>query len=185
VRYVGVSNWPGWKVARSIGISERHGWARIDCVQCYYSIAGRDLEREIVPLLNEEKLGLLVWSPLAGGLLSGKFSPGSSPDEARRTNCDFPPLNIERSWACIAAMRDIAQKHGVSVARVALAWLLAKPHVTTVLVGARNVEQFRDNLAATELTLSPGEIEALDAVSTLPPEYPGWMIDRQASYRRP
>jgi aryl-alcohol dehydrogenase-like predicted oxidoreductase len=185
VRYVGVSNWPAWKVAKALGISERNAWTRIDSLQSYYSIAGRDIERDIVPLLNEERVGLMVWSPLAGGLLSGKFGPDASPEGTRRASFDFPPVNKERAWACVAAMRDIAKNHGVSVARVALAWILAKPHVTTVLVGAKSLEQLKDNIAATELALSADEIAALDAVSALPPEYPGWMIERQASYRRP
>jgi aryl-alcohol dehydrogenase-like predicted oxidoreductase len=185
VRYVGVSNWPAWKVAKALGVSERNAWARIDSLQSYYSIAGRDIERDIVPLLNEERVGLMVWSPLAGGLLSGKFRPDASPEGTRRASFDFPPVNKERAWACVAAMRDIAKSHGVSVARVALAWILAKPHVTTVLVGAKSLDQLKDNIAATELALSADEIAALDAVSALPPEYPGWMIERQASYRRP
>ena len=130
VRYVGVSNWAAWKIAKALGISEAKGYARFDTLQAYYSIAGRDLERELVPLINEEKLGLMVWSPLAGGLLSGKFGPGApAPEDARRANFDFPPVNLERAWACVAAMREIGAAHGVSVARVALAWLLAKPHV--------------------------------------------------------
>jgi aryl-alcohol dehydrogenase-like predicted oxidoreductase len=156
-------------------------------LQAYYSIAGRDLERELVPLINEEKLGLMVWSPLAGGLLSGKFGPGAPKvEDARRTNFDFPPVNLERAWACVAAMREIGAAHGgASVARVALAWLLAKPHVMSVIIGAKSVAQLDDNLAATGLTLSDGEKAYLDTVSTLPPEYPGWMLDRQSVQRVP
>jgi aryl-alcohol dehydrogenase-like predicted oxidoreductase len=186
VRYVGVSNWAAWRIAKALGSSERHGWARFETLQAYYSIAGRDLERELVPMLDEERLGLLVWSPLAGGLLSGKFGPGApNPEGARRTSFDFPPVNKERAWACVSAMREIGEARGASVARVALAYVLAKPFVTSVIIGAKNVEQLDDNLAATSLTLSPDELAKLDAVSALPPEYPGWMFERQGSARVP
>jgi aryl-alcohol dehydrogenase-like predicted oxidoreductase len=186
VRYVGVSNWSAWKIAKALGSSERHGWARFETLQAYYSIAGRDLERELVPMLTEEKLGLLVWSPLAGGLLSGKFGPGApNPEGARRTSFDFPPVNKDRAWATVAAMREVADAHGVSVARVALAYVLAKPFVASVIIGAKSVEQLDDNLAATALTLSTDELARLDAVSALPPEYPGWMFERQGASRVP
>src|SRR5271170_6112572 len=113
---------------KALGIAERCGVARFETLQAYYSIAGRDLEREIVPLLNDQKVGLLVWSPLAGGLLSGKFGPGSNgPEGARRAAFDFPPVNKDRAWKCIDAMREVAEAHGTSVARVALAWILTKP----------------------------------------------------------
>jgi len=186
VRYVGVSNWAAWKIAKALGSSERHGWARFETLQAYYSIAGRDLERELVPMLVEEKLGLLVWSPLAGGLLSGKFGPGApNPEGARRTSFDFPPVNKDRAWACVAAMREIGNKRGVSVARVALAYVLAKPFVASVIIGAKSVAQLDDNLAATSLTLTPAELATLDAVSALPAEYPGWMFERQGASRVP
>jgi aryl-alcohol dehydrogenase-like predicted oxidoreductase len=186
VRYVGVSNWTAWKIAKALGLSEAKGYARFETLQAYYSIAGRDLERELVPMITEEKLGLMVWSPLAGGLLSGKFGPGAATEEgARRTSFDFPPVDTERAWACVAAMREVAKAHEVSVARVALAWLLAKPHVMSVIIGAKTVAQLDDNLAASDLVLTAAEIAALDQVSALPPEYPGWMLARQGSARLP
>jgi aryl-alcohol dehydrogenase-like predicted oxidoreductase len=186
VRYVGVSNWAAWKIAKALGLSEAKGYARFETLQAYYSIAGRDLERELVPLVDEEQLGLMVWSPLAGGLLSGKFGPGApNPEGARRTSFDFPPVEMERAWACIALMREIGKAHGVSVARIALAWLLAKPHVMSVIIGAKTVEQLDDNLAATELVLSAEEIARLDEISTLPAEYPQWVFTRQANSRWP
>ena len=179
VRYIGVSNWSAWRIAKALGISEAKGYARFDTLQAYYSIAGRDLERELVPMLAEEKLGLMVWSPLAGGLLSGKVGPGSpAPEGTRRASFDFPPVNRERAWACVAAMREIGDAHGVSVARVALAWVLAKPFVMSIIIGAKTIAQLDDNLAATELTLTAGEIARLDEVSVLPPEYPAWVIER-------
>jgi aryl-alcohol dehydrogenase-like predicted oxidoreductase len=186
VRYVGCSNWQAWRIMKAQGIAERRGWARFETLQAYYSIAGRDLEREIVPLLTDQKIGLMVWSPLAGGLLSGKFGPGSNgPEGARRAAFDFPPVNKDRAWACIDAMREIGDKHGVSVARVALAWILAKPFVTSVIVGAKTMEQLDDNLEAVKVQLSPDEMKKLDDVSALPPEYPGWMLARQGAERRP
>src|SRR5690242_21579476 len=186
VRYVGVSNWQAWKIMMALGLSAQHGWARFETLQAYYSIAGRDLEREIVPLLQDQKVGLMVWSPLAGGLLSGKFGPGSNgPEGARRAAFDFPPVNKDRAWACVDAMRDIARKHDTTVARVALAWILAKPFVTTVIIGAKTMEQLDDNLGATKLTLGADEVKQLDEVSALPPEYPGWMLARQGGERRP
>jgi len=186
VRYVGVSNWAAWKIAKALGSSERHGWARFETLQAYYSIAGRDLERELVPLVVEEKLGLLVWSPLAGGLLSGKFGPGApNPEGARRTSFDFPPVDKDRAWASVAAMREVADKRAVSVARVALAYVLAKPFVASVIIGAKSVAQLDDNLAATALSLTSEELAKLDAVSVLPSEYPGWMFARQGASRVP
>jgi aryl-alcohol dehydrogenase-like predicted oxidoreductase len=185
VRYLGVSNWQAWRIMKALGLAERGNFARFDSVQAYYTIAGRDIEREIVPLLTEERLALLVWSPLAGGLLSGKFDRSGGPPEARRSGFDFPPVNRPRAEACLAAMRPIAAAHAVSVAQVALAWLLARPHVTSVIIGARSREQLADNLAAARLALAPEELASLDAVSALEPEYPGWMLPRQDANRRP
>ena len=177
VRYVGVSNWPAWQIMKGLGLAEHRCWTRIASLQAYYSIAGRDLEREIVPLLEAEKVGLRVWSPLAGGLLSGKFSrDGQGPEGARRGSFDFPPVDKDRAFACIDAMREIGDAHGISVARVALAWLLARPFVSSVIIGAKNEEQLADNLAATDVRLTSEELQLLDTVSALPGEYPGWMI---------
>ena len=185
VRYVGVSNWAAWRIAKALGLSALHNQVRFETLQAYYSIAGRDLERELVPMLTEEKLGLMVWSPLAGGLLSGKYGPGANtPEGSRRVNFDFPPVDLDRAWKTVAVMREIGKAHDVSVARVALAWLLAKPHVMSVIIGAKTVAQLEDNLAATTLTLSAEEMARLDAVSELPPEYPGWMLQFQGGGRR-
>jgi aryl-alcohol dehydrogenase-like predicted oxidoreductase len=186
VRYVGVSNWQAWRIAKALGISERRGFARFETVQAYYSIAGRDLERDIVPMMNEEKVGLMVWSPLAGGLLSGKYGPGAPGNgEGRRAAFDFPPVDKDRAWSCVAVMREIAEKHGASVATVALAYVLAKPFVTTVIIGAKRIEQLDQNLAAVGLKLDADDLKRLDEVSQLAPEYPGWMLARQGTGRRP
>ncbi|WP_448951248.1 aldo/keto reductase [Labrys neptuniae] len=186
VRYVGVSNWSAWTIMKALGLADRHGWTRPATLQAYYTIAGRDLEREIVPLLEAEKLGLMVWSPLAGGLLSGKYDrDGNGPPGARRANFDFPPVDKERAFASIEVMREIAQAHGVSVARIALAFVLHQRFVMSVIIGAKTNEQLDDNLAATEVVLSAEELARLDAVSALPREYPGWMIERQSAARLP
>ena len=186
VRYIGCSNWAAWKVMKAQGIADARGLSRFATLQAYYSIAGRDLERDIVPMLQDQGVGLMVWSPLAGGLLSGKFGPDTNgPQGARRVTFDFPPVNRDRAWACVAEMRKIAEAHDTSVARVALAWVLAKPFVTSVIIGARSIEQLDDNIAAADLTLTADEIAALDKVSALPPEYPGWMFERQGGARVP
>lgn len=184
VRYVGVSNWPAWRIATALGISARLNLERFRTLQAYYSTAGRDLERELGPLLEAEKMGLLVWSPLAGGLLSGKFSrDNQSPVGSRRSSFDFPIVDKERTWNVVDAIRPIAATHHCSPARIALAWLLAKPVVTSVIVGAKRLSQLEDNIAATDVTLSDEEIRRLDAVSELPPEYPGWMLETQGADR--
>ncbi len=186
VRYVGVSNWAAWRIMKALGIAERRDYARFESLQAYYTIAGRDLERELVPLMQEEKLGLMVWSPLAGGLLSGKFGPGSpEPEGARRTQFDFPPVDRERAWPIVGVMREVANAHGSSVARVALAWLLSRPVVTTVIIGAKTVAQLEDNLGAVSLRLTDDELARLDEVSKMPEEYPGWMVNRQGGSRVP
>jgi aryl-alcohol dehydrogenase-like predicted oxidoreductase len=184
VRYVGISNWPAWRIMKGLGIADRQNLSRFATLQAYYTIAGRDLEREIVPLLEAEKLGLMVWSPLAGGLLSGKYNrDGSSPEGVRRASFDFPPVDKDRAFDCIDVMREIGAARGVSVARIALAWILQKSFVMSVIIGAKDVAQLDDNLAATEISLSPEEMARLDAVSALPSEYPGWMLERQAGGR--
>ena len=187
VRYIGFSNLPAWMAMKALALQDAHDWARFVSGQLYYSIAGRDIEREMVPLALDQGLGILPWSPLAGGLLSGKFElepGGSGPQDSRRAQFDFPPVDRPRAAACVKAMRAIGEARGVSVARVALAWVLAQPHVTSVIIGAKNDEQLRDNLAATELALTAEELAELDRVSALPPEYPGWMVGWQNRERR-
>jgi aryl-alcohol dehydrogenase-like predicted oxidoreductase len=184
VRYIGCSNWQAWKIAKALTISEFRGLARFDTLQAYYSIAGRDLEREILPLLAAEKTGLLVWSPLAGGLLSGKFSrENQKPAGSRRSEFDFPIVDKERAWKILDVMAPIAKAHDCSAARIALAWVLSKPLVTSVIIGAKRLDQLQDNLAAVDVQLAPDEIKQLDDVSALPPEYPGWMLPRQSATR--
>jgi aryl-alcohol dehydrogenase-like predicted oxidoreductase len=184
VRYIGVSNWQAWKIAKALGISDLKNLAHFDTLQAYYSIAGRDLERELVPFLESEKLGLLVWSPLAGGLLSGRFSrENQKPKDSRRSDFDFPIVDKERTWRILDVMAPIAKAHNCSPARISLAWLLTRPVVTSVIIGAKRINQLDDNLAAVELKLTEDEIKTLDKVSALPPEYPGWMLPVQSADR--
>ncbi|MBW4331912.1 aldo/keto reductase [Stakelama sp. CBK3Z-3] len=181
VRYIGVSNWAAWQIMKALGISDREGLARFASVQSYYTLVGRDLEREVVPMMRSENVGLMVWSPLAGGYLSGKYR-GDAKD-GRRAQFDFPPVNTARGDSILDAMEPIAKRHDVSMARVALGWLLHQPHVSSVIMGAKRIDQLEDNLAAAELRLSDDELATLDKVSRLPAEYPGWMIERQGGYR--
>src|SRR4029077_18027649 len=156
--------------------------ARFQSAQVYYSIAGRDIEREIAPMCLAERVAILPWSPLAGGLLSGKFDPDKKgPADARRASFDFPPVNLERLPRVLAALRAVADAQHASVARVALAWLLTRPFVTSVIIGAKRPDQLADNLEAAELRLAPEQVKKLDEASALPPEYPGWMVDFQNS----
>ena len=203
VRYVGVSNWAAWQIVKALGIAERWGLARFESLQAYYTLAGRDLERELIPMLASEGLGLMVWSPLAGGLLSGKFAPASGAGVSaagaagvageggaageggsRRDKFDFPPVDRARAEACIAAMRSLAQARGASVAQIALAWLLHQPQVTSVIIGAKKPEQLADNLGAAQVSLDAQDLRTLDPLSALPAEYPGWMLALQGEYRR-
>jgi aryl-alcohol dehydrogenase-like predicted oxidoreductase len=185
VRYVGVSNWAAWQIVKALGIAEHRGLARFESLQAYYTVAGRDLERELVPMLNSEGLGLMVWSPLAGGLLSGKYGAEPASEAGnRRATFDFPPVQRPRADACIACMRPMAQARGVSVAQIALAWLLHQPAVSSVIIGAKRPEQLADNLASTQVVLTGDELAALHEVSQLPAEYPGWMLARQGGGRQ-
>ncbi len=186
VRYLGASNLAAWHLMKALGISEHRGLSRFESLQAYYSIAGRDLERELVPLMKDQQVGLMVWSPLAGGFLSGKFRRGQQgPEGARRAAFDFPPVDRERAYTVIDVMDGIAKESNTSVARVALAWLLHQPHVTTLIIGAKTKEQLEDNLAAPSLKLSAEQLTALNTASALPPEYPAWMVDRQNEERVP
>jgi aryl-alcohol dehydrogenase-like predicted oxidoreductase len=184
VRYIGVSDWQAWKISKALTISKYLNLARFDTLQAYYSIASRDLERELVPLLEAENTGLLVWSPLAGGLLSGKFSrEDQKPEDSRRSNFDFPVVDKERTWKILNLIAPIAKAHNCSAAPVSLAWLLAKHVVTSIIIGAKRMDQLKDNIAAVDLKLTLQELKQLDEVSTLPPEYPGWMLSFMSTTR--
>ncbi len=186
VRYVGYCNLAAWHTMKALGYADAQHLTRFVSAQMYYSIAGRDIEREVVPLAQDQGLAILPWSPLAGGLLSGKFDLDKpKPEGARRSSFDFPPVDLERARPVLAALRSVSEATGVSVARIALAWVLTRPFVTSVIIGAKTREQLADNLAASDVKLSPEHVAALDAASALPPEYPGWMLEFQNRDRRP
>jgi len=188
VRYIGCSNLAAWQLMKALAVSREQGLERFKCTQSYYSLAGRDLEREMIPLLKDQGLGLLVWSPLAGGFLSGKFTRDAGDDTARRAKFDFPPVNKEKGFDVLDVAKAIADRHGVSVAQVAIAWILANRTVTSVIIGARKPAQLDDNLKAVDVRLSAEDLKALDEVSKLTTEYPAWMenlgTDRRPGERR-
>jgi aryl-alcohol dehydrogenase-like predicted oxidoreductase len=186
VRYLGISNHPAWMVMKANSYAEKMGWNKFVALQNYYSIAGRDIEREIIPMALAENLSVMPWSPLAGGFLSGKFTRETlKAGNSRRDEFDFPPVNKEKAYDIIDVMQEIAKGHEVTVARVALAWMLRKNGITSIIIGARKEEQLRENIAATTLKLSADEMSRLDAISELSKEYPGWMVERQADGRLP
>jgi aryl-alcohol dehydrogenase-like predicted oxidoreductase len=184
VRYIGCSNLAAWQIMKALGISAQNHLSKFDSLQAYYTLAGRDLERDIVPLLLDQGLGLMVWSPLAGGFLSGKYHRNSNPDKGRRVNFDFPPVNKEKAFDIIDVMQQIATEKQVTVAQIALAWLRHQQVVTSVIIGANKPEQLADNLKSVEVVLTSDELNALNEVSKLAPEYPGWMIERQSADRK-
>ena len=184
VRYIGCSNLAAWQIMKALGISANQHLAKFVSLQAYYTIAGRDLERELAPMLLDQKLGLMVWSPLAGGFLSGKYSRNATTEEGRRLSFDFPPINKDKAIDIIDVMQEIASNKGVTVAQIALAWLLHQPVVSTVIIGAKKAEQLIDNIKATEVKLTKEELLQLDTVSKLSAEYPGWMIERQGADRK-
>jgi len=184
VRYIGCSNLAAWQIMKALGVSAQQHLAKFVSLQAYYTIAGRDLEREVVPLLLDQKLGLMVWSPLAGGFLSGKYTRNGATEAGRRVNFDFPPIQKEKAYDIIDVMHSMAANKGVTIAQIALAWLLNQPVVTSVIIGAKKQEQLLDNLHAVDVKLTTEELAELNEVSKLTPEYPGWMIERQSGDRR-
>ncbi len=160
VRYIGCSNLAAWQLMKALGVSHDLGLERFRCTQSYYSLAGRELEREMIPLLKDQGLGLLVWSPLAGGFLSGKFTRTSGDETARRARFDFPPVDREKGFRILDVLATVAGNHAVSVAQTALAWILANAAVTSVIIGARKISQLEDNIKSADLTLTAEEMRA-------------------------
>ena len=184
VRYIGCSNITAWQLMKALAFSAHNNLAKFVSLQAYYTIAGRDLERELIPLLNDQQIGLMVWSPLAGGFLSGKYSRNKNPEDARRLSFDFPPINKEKAFDIIDVIEPIAKFKNVSVAQIALAWLLHQPAVTSIIIGAKNTDQLQDNLKAINVVLNVDELNQLNDISKLTPEYPGWMLERQGADRK-
>ncbi len=187
VRYLGVSNHPAWMVMKANGFAEKMGWNKFVASQNYYTIASRDIEREIVPMALSEGIGIMPWSPLAGGFLSGKYRRDNqvAGENSRRDNFDFPPLDKEKAYDIIDLMTEIGKRHNISVAQVALRWVINQPGVTSVIIGAKKHDQLLDNIAAVDLEISQEELQELDKISALSPEYPAWMINRQGQQRWP
>lgn len=178
VRYIGCSNLAAWQLMKSLWISDKNGFNKFKTLQAHYSIASRDLEREIIPLLKDQNLGLMVWSPLSGGFISGKYRRNQVPEsESRRKEFDFPPINKEKAYDIVEVMDEISKAHNASVAQIALAWLLHQKAVTTIIIGVKNEDQLKNNLGSTEISLTDEDLIKLDEISKLSPEYPNWMID--------
>lgn len=181
VRHIGCSNLTAWHIMKALGYSERKNLSRFVSLQAYYTIAGRDLERELIPLLEDQQLGLMVWSPLAGGLLSGKYKRDEKgPAGSRRVDFDFPPVNKDKAFDILDVMHPMAKEKDISVARLALAWLLHQKAVSSVIIGAKKMDQLEDNLKAVEISLSAEELQKLGEVSQPADTYPGWMLERQS-----
>ena len=177
VRYIGASNLTAWQLAQALDFSTYTKIQRFASLQAYYTIAGRDMERELIPLLQNQQVGLLVWSPLAGGFLSGKYKRNEKVEGARRTNFDFPPVDKERGFNILDVLHPMATAKKSSVAQLALAWLLHQPAVTSVIIGANKMDQLEDNLKSVDISFTSDELKQLAEVSKLPPEYPGWMLE--------
>lgn len=184
VRYVAVCNWPAWMVMKALGIAEKHGWNKFVGMQYYFSVAGRDIEREVLPVAIDQNLAVMPWSPLAGGFLSGKYTRNNEKaGDSRRDNFDFPPINKEKAYDIIDVMAEIGKERNVSVAQLALAWVRLQKGITSTIIGAKNINQLQDNINSTELELSAEELKRIEDVSALPREYPGWMVERQSADR--
>ncbi len=184
VRYIGCSNWSARHLMKALCLSRANGWAEFVSLQAYYSLVGRDLEHELLPLCREEGVGVLPWSPLSGGFLSGKYRREDPlPEGARRANFDFPPIDAERGFDAIEAAARIAKERGATVAQVALAWLLAQTGITSIIIGANKMSQLEDNLKAADLELTALELEAISLTTAPRTLYPQWMIERQNAGR--
>ena len=185
VRYLGCSNWSARHLMKALVLSQQKGWAGFVSLQAYYSLVGRDLEHELLPLCREEGVGVLPWSPLSGGFLSGKYRRDNpNPEGARRTNFQFPAIDEARGFDAVETLDEIAKQKGATVPQVALAWLLAQPGVTSIIIGANKMSQLEDNLKAADLKLSADEVEQLSRTTAPPSMYPQWMIERQNAGRQ-
>ncbi len=185
VRYIAVCNWPAWMVMKGLGIAEKHGWNKFVGMQYFYSLAGRDIEREILPLAADQNLAMMPWSPLAGGFLGGKYSRNAAKAEgSRRDTFDFPPINKEKAYDIIDVITEVGKQHNITVAEVALAWVRLQKGITSTIIGAKTIEQLHANIKSTEVQLTEEDLKKIDEVSALPREYPGWMVERQSADRQ-
>ena len=186
IRYFGVSNYSGWQLMKMLSIAEKHSLPRPVTHQVYYTLTDRDFEWELMPLGLDQNVGTLVWSPLAGAKLSGKMGRNKIAPKESRSNTDASwEVPEERLFAVTDALETVSNEVGHSIPRVALAWLLTRPTISSIVIGARNVAQLQDNLAATEVTLTPEHIATLDAASVVRPAYPYWHQRRTFLKRNP
>jgi aryl-alcohol dehydrogenase-like predicted oxidoreductase len=190
VRYIGVSNFSAWQVAKANYIAENHGWAKFITFQGYYSLIGRGIEYEIIPFCIDQNMGVLTWSPLAGGLLSGKYRKDKPFPKGTRIDTSsglkgFIPVNEEKLYAILDAIDSISQAHNVPVAAVALAWLRYQKAVSSVIIGARSMQHLEENIKAGELGLTPEEVKKLNDVSKPELPYPQWMLEWNTRDRQP
>jgi len=184
VRYIAVCNWPAWMVMKAQGIARQNGWHAFEGLQYYYSIGGRDIEREILPMAKDQQLAVMPWSPLAGGFLSGKYRrDNTATGDNRRVNFDFPPINKDRAYDIVDVLDEISVAHKATVAQVALAWVRHQSGITSTIIGAKTLQQLNDNIASVEISLSADDLQRLNTISALSSEYPGWMVDRQSADR--
>lgn len=186
VRYIGYSNWPAWKGAKAVGLQREHGWTKFTAAQMYYSLIGRDIEHEVIPFVEDAGIGTMIWSPLAGGFLSGKYQRNGVDRQGDRLAIQqetsyidsFVPLRGEQGFDTIDLVRTIADNHDASVAQVALAWVLAKSGIGSVIVGASKLHQLEDNLGAVDLQLSADEMAQLDEMTCPESPYPRWFGEK-------
>ncbi len=183
VRYLAICNWPAWLVAKAQAIAHYNGWHKFIGLQYHYAAVTRDIEHELVPMAKDHQLAVFPWSPLAGGFLSGKYTREATSVGSRRETFDFPPIDKEKAYNLVDVMKTIGENHGVSVAQVALAWVRQQAGITSTIIGAKRIEQLQDNIRSAEVTLTADELQQIDTVSPLPAQYPGWMVQRQSSYR--
>lgn len=177
IRYFGASNIAAWHLMKGLAYSQYHHLDRFAALQANYSLDVRDVERELVPLLQDQKLGMMVWSPLSGGLLTGKYKRNGEKEEGRLNNFPFPPFHEERAYAILDVLTPMAAQKQTSIAQLALAWLLHQPVVTSIIIGATKINQLQDNLKAIDVTFTAAELQELNEVSKLPPEYPGNVLE--------
>ncbi|HJT89017.1 MAG TPA: aldo/keto reductase [Bryobacteraceae bacterium] len=181
VRYIGFSNWNAWRAAKAVGLQSENGWAKFRAAEMYYSLIGRDIDHEVVPFIEQAGIGILAWSPLAGGFLSGKYSrQNPKGDGGRLSGSDFLPFDKEKGYQVVEKIRATGQAHNASPAQVALAWMLTKPFVSSILLGANKMAQLEDNLAAVNVRLAPEEIADLEQLTAPDAMYPNWFTERVA-----
>lgn len=184
VRYIAICNWPAWMVAKAQAIAKYHGYHQFIGLQYYYSAVSRDIEHELVPMAQDHDLAIFPWSPLSGGFLTGKFTREGADSDSRRANFDFPPIDKEKAYDLVDVMKEIAAAHEASVAQIALAWVRLQPGITSTIIGAKTQDQLKSNIDSTEIQLSSDDLAKIDSISPLPKQYPGWMVERQSSYRK-